>query len=180
MSNEQDWLDYVQKLAPAASALGTIAAVVTSLYLAGRQGRDRRERQAEQITAWFVDYDGEQDRTDRIYTGLRVSNASTQAVYDLIAQTVGIEGSVRKTAVGDTEERNREHGALIGTVPPGLLTTRINAGSHGMHRRFGVEIAFQDAAGQHWIRGATGLLREADKHPVDLFNLSRPVGWGAP
>lgn len=180
MSNEQDWLDYVQKLAPAISAAGTFAAVVTSLWLATRQGRDRRERQAEQVTAWFVPYDGEQDRTDYEYTGLRVSNASNQVVYDLIAQTVAVQGAARKTAVGDSDENNREHGAMIGVVPPGTLTTRINGGSQGMHRRFGVEIAFQDAAGRYWLRGATGILTEVKKHPIDLFNLSRPVGWGAP
>jgi hypothetical protein len=48
-----------------------------------------------------------------------VSNSSNQVVYDFIVQTVAVQGAARKTIVGDSDENNREHGAMIGVVPPG-------------------------------------------------------------
>ena len=178
MSTTTDW---ISALATVGAAVGTVAAVITSLWLARRQGREIRERedrqQAEQLTAWFVPYEGEQDNPTKLYIGLRIKNASNQLVYDVVAQTVGVQGSFRKTAVGDTDEKNRYYGALIGNVPPGEITTRIDNSGGGMHRRFWVELAFQDAAGRYWIRHGNGVLKRVDKHPIDLYNIGRPVGW---
>jgi hypothetical protein len=181
MSNEHDWADWVAKLAPAASAVGTFSAVVTSLWLASRQGRQTRSlqarEQAERVTAWYVTYEGTQDDTYNLYTGLRINNASKQLVYDLIAQVVSLQGSFRTTAVGDSAERNREFGTMVGNVPPGELTTRIDGSGGGMHRRFGIELAFQDAAGRYWLRHGNGKLERIEKHPADLYNLDRPISW---
>jgi hypothetical protein len=116
MSFYTDWL----------TAIGTFGAVVTSLYFAARDSRRKRKhderQQAEKVTAWFVPYEGEQDSPNKLYDGLRIRNASNELVYDLIAQVVGVQGSFRKTAVGDTEERNNEFGAKVGNGPP--ATTR--------------------------------------------------------
>src|SRR5262249_35855487 len=112
-----------------------------------------------------------------VYVGLRVSNASKQLIYDLIAQVVSVQGAFRDTAVGKPEQQNREFGALVGNVPPGETSTRINTGGGGMHLRFSVEIAFQDAAGRYWVRRGNGTLEPTDKHPLDLYNISRPTGW---
>jgi hypothetical protein len=178
MSNEQDWADWVARLAPAVSAIGTTAAVITSLWLAGRQGRQTSSAQAEQITAWYTPSEEVvQDRPHRLFTAILVNNASQQLVYDLVAQVVGLQGSFRRTAVGDTNERNREFGALIGNVPPGRYATRIDGSGGGMHRRFGIELAFQDAAGRYWLRQGDGVLKRVKKHPADLYNLSRPISW---
>lgn len=156
------------------SAIGTIAAVVVALVLAGKQSRDtlRRERQiqAEKITAWL-------DFSTQVSVRLRVRNASDQLIYDLVAQAVSVQGAFRTTAVLDTEERNREFGALIGNVPPGETVSEINTGGGGMHLRFAVEIAFRDAAGRFWLREGDGTIKEVKQHPLDLYNLSRPVGW---
>jgi hypothetical protein len=135
------------------------------------------QQQAEQVTAWLVHYDGEQDHPHRVYVGLRVRNASSQLVYDVIAQTILLQGGGRKTAVGDTDEHNRELGALIGTVPPGELTTRIGTWGGGMHRKLGIELAFQDAGGRYWLRRGNGKLKRVYKHPLDLYHIARPVGW---
>jgi hypothetical protein len=171
MTELTDWL----------TAIGTCGAVVTSLFLAGKDSRAKRKederRQAEQVTAWFVPYEGEQDSPNKLYDGLRIKNASNQIVYDLVAQVVSIQGSFRKTAIGDTEERNTEFGANVGQIPPGDYFTRINNGGGGMHRRFWIELAFQDAAGRFWVREGTGLLRRVKKHPIDLYNIGQPVSW---
>jgi hypothetical protein len=52
-----------------------------------------------------------------------------------------------------------------------------NTGGGGMHKRFGIELAFKDAAGQLWVRQGDGTLKQVKKHPLDLYNISRPVGW---
>lgn len=172
MSNEQDWADWVARLAPAVSALSTFSAVATSLWLAGRQGRQARASQAEQVTAWHIPYDG---RKEDHRVGLLIKNASNQLVYDVIVQVVNNKN--RQTAVGDTYERNHELGVCIGNVPPGEFRTHITQGSHGMDRRFGIEIAFQDAAGRYWVRRGDGKLTKVKKHPLDLYNMHRPAVW---
>jgi hypothetical protein len=171
MSEWTDWL----------TAIGTCGAVATSLWFAARDSHAKRKHderhQAEQITAWFVPYEGEQDNPGKMYSGLRIKNASDDLVYDLIAQVVGVQGSFRKTAIGDTEDRNNEFGAKIGNVPPGNYFTRINNSGGGMHRRFWIELAFQDAAGRFWVRQGDGILKRVKKHPVELYNIGRPVSW---
>jgi hypothetical protein len=155
--------------------------VIVALWLARNQGRQTREqetrRQAEQVTAWFVPYAGKQDNQHRIYEGLRISNSSEQLVYDVIAEVVSVQGAFRETAVGDTDMRNFEYGALVGNVPPGGVTTRINTGGRGMHVRHAIEIAFKDAGGRHWLRRGNGSLECVDQHPVQLYGLPLPLGW---
>src|SRR5262245_39684095 len=182
--NDGPWLTWLTMHASLLSAIGTFCAVLVSLWLGLRQGlnerRSRRREQAEKVTAWFVPYTGIQDNEDQEYVGLRISNGSQVAAYDLIAQTVPSLGTGYRSATERTEQENYAHGAFVGLVPPGIITTRIAAGSGGMYRRFGVEIAFKDAAGRRWYRAANGALKEVKKHPIDFFNLSHPVGWGTP
>jgi hypothetical protein len=163
------------------TAFGTVGAVIVSLALALNQGQQTRQQakrhQAELVTAWFVSYDGEQDDPHKIYAGLRITNASEQLIYDLVAEAVLAQGSGRHTALGDTDERNREYGALVGNVPPGQTTTRINTGGGGMHKRHTIELAFRDAAGRYWLRKGDGTLNRVHKHPLDLYSIQRPVSW---
>jgi hypothetical protein len=167
MTEVTDWL----------TAIGTCGAVVVSLGLALKELRDKRKRderhQAELVTAWFVPYEGPKDDEYAEYSGLRVHNASDQLIYDVVAEVL----ISRKTAVNDTEERNIAFGAMVGNVPPGGFTARINTGGGAMGRRHLVEFAFQDAASRYWLRHANGKLERVRKHPVDLFNIPRPVRW---
>jgi hypothetical protein len=113
------------------------------------------------------------------FHALCIRNASDSLIYDLIAEVVSVQGSFRRTAVGDSEETNLSLGARVGTVPPGETRTRISTGgAAGMHKRFAVEFAFVDAAGRRWLRRADGSLDQVEKHPIDLYRLSRPVGFG--
>jgi hypothetical protein len=159
MSDATDWISAIGSIG---GAVATSAAVVTALWLAGKQDRAstrRQEReQAEKITAWYIDFAGPQPIPGRLMTGIRIKNASDQVVYDLVAQVVGLQGSFRRTAVGDTAERNYEYGAPVGNIPPGEVDSFIDGSGGGMHRRFGVEFAFQDAAGRFWLRRGNGTL----------------------
>jgi len=66
---------------------------------------------------------------------------------------------------------------MIGNVAPGEVTTRINTGGGGTHLRFWIELAFQDAAGRYWVRHGNGTLERVKRHPVELYNLLRPLSW---
>ncbi len=70
MSDVTDWL----------TAVGTVGAVITSLYFSGRDGRSaaerERRRQAENITEWIEPKPGVMDRGD--YLNVVVQNASSQ------------------------------------------------------------------------------------------------------
>jgi hypothetical protein len=173
--------DWISAIGAVGGGVGTVGAVIVALQLARNQGRQTGEqaqrRQAERVTAWFVPYHGPQDHPHRVYLGLRLQNSSEELIYDLVAQVVGAQGSFRKTAVGDSGERNMEFGALVGNVPPGWRESRINCGGHGMMVRHAIELAFQDAAGRYWLRHGNGRLEQVDKHPLDLYDISRPVGW---
>jgi hypothetical protein len=100
-------------------------------------------------------------------------NASNQLIYDVVAEVL----LGRKTAVNDTEERNIESGAMVGSVPPGGFTARIDTGGGALGRRHMIELAFQDAAGRYWLRRGNGKLERVKKHPLDLFNIPRPASW---
>jgi hypothetical protein len=166
MSVVTDWL----------TSIGTCGAVIVSLWLALKEGRDRRKRderhQAELVTACFVPYEGPMDEEEKYDSGLRVHNASNQLIYDVVAEVL----IRRKTAVNDTEEKNLIFGAMVGNVPPGGFTASINTGGGALGARH-INFAFQDAAGRYWLRNANGTLEQVRKHPLDLFNIPRPVRW---
>jgi len=174
MPEVTDWLT-AAKVTDWLTAIGTCSAVIVSLYFASKEARDKRKRderhQAELVTAWFVPYEGSED--ERYDSGLRIQNASDQLIYDVVAEVL----IRRETAVNDTEERNIAFGAMVGNVPPGGFTARINTGGGALGARHLIEFAFQDAAGRYWLRYANGKLAQVRKHPLDLFNIPRPVRW---
>jgi hypothetical protein len=46
-----------------------------------------------------------------------------------------------------------------------------------MQGRLGVEVAFTDGAGRHWVRRApTGNLGSLEAAPVEHYNIGRPLG----
>jgi hypothetical protein len=169
MSAVTDWL----------TAIGTCGAVIVSLGLALREIRARRKQeeqeQAEQITAWLVPLpDAYRDQyPSETCMGIRVHNASNQVIYDVIAEIV----IGRKTAVGDTLERNKGFGAMIGNVPPGGFTTPIETGGGMLGRRHSIELAFQDAGGRYWLRRGNGRLQRVTKSPLELFKLVGAASW---
>jgi hypothetical protein len=162
------------------TAIGTLTAAAVALFLAGRDGRRAnraaRRRQAELVTAWLL-----LGGPDAPGDGFVAQNASDQPVYEFIAALVSIQGAYRETAVGDTERNAPDTMlALYGQLPPGRVENEIPRLEGGMFLRFGIEVAFRDAAGRHWLRRGDGHLKEVRKDPVALFGLSRPIPWTAP
>ncbi len=65
-------------------------------------------------------------------------------------------------------------------IPPGTYRVTMPEAFHHMHRRHGVQLAFTDRAGVHWLRGSKGQLDEIKESPPDHYGLSLPVHWEAP
>jgi hypothetical protein len=175
MSNEQDWADWVQKLGPGLSAIGTFAAVVVSLTLASRSRKKDQSEQASQVTAWFTGPEMEltQAGEGKANVNVTINNGSHQVVYDLIAQVVPVGPAGAPAA----KHLNLEHGSRLGAIPPGGRTVPLRYPGAGMHKRLGIELAFQDAAGRYWFRAAQGTLKRLRHHPIDFYGLDRPVSW---
>jgi hypothetical protein len=62
---------------------------------------------------------------------------------------------------------NSSYRRTLSILPPGRWRVEVPGGWAGMSRRPGVEVAFTDRAGIHWIRRATGALDEIQKAPID-------------
>jgi hypothetical protein len=56
----------------------------------------------------------------------------------------------------------------------------VDGGWGGMSRRPGVELAFTDRAGVHWVRCADCNLVEIRQPPVEYYDLALPTNWGIP
>jgi hypothetical protein len=151
-----------------------------------------RRRQAELISGWLSE-----DPSPPQPTVLALLNRSDAPVYEAVVTMVFIQGSGHQKAAilvqGSQRRRVQIHEltehvqgrgeepvppgyrrTLI-AVPPGLWRVEVPPGWHGMSRRPGVEIAFTDRAGVHWIRRANGHLQEINKPGVDYYGLARPL-----
>ena len=69
---------------------------------------------------------------------------------------------------------------MLGTLPPGAFVVPLPGDWGGMYGRPGVEIAFTDASGLHWIRRASGTVEEVPDDAVNHYNLPQPVDWEEP
>jgi hypothetical protein len=101
-------------------------------------------------------------------------NHSDEPVYEAVATFVFIDGS------GPTrgEEVSPELAARrvrVGVIPPGRWRVCVDGGWNGMYPRLGVEVAFTDRAGAHWVRRADGRLEPLPRSAFDYFELSRPL-----
>jgi hypothetical protein len=60
---------------------------------------------------------------------------------------------------------------------PGISTSCCLKGNN-CPRRLGLEVAFTDGAGRHWVRRApTGDLKPLDANPVKHYGISRPLTY---
>jgi hypothetical protein len=157
-------------------------AVLSTVNLVAQRARDRvtatqaQKKQAEQVTAWLDRYDGPKE-PGKLFYGLVVQNTSDQLVHDAIASIVRLTDiNPADTRVGDTREP-RQFRTFVGALRPGQTKTRIENPGQGMHIRFGVELAFQDAAGAFWLRQGNGVLKRIEQHPLALYGIPRPARW---
>lgn len=180
-------------LAAVVAAVGTIAAFAIAFYQISieRSARRKDERSAiatEQVTqarkisgwiggtrptAWGLTTSGVPP------TPATLLNASDEPVYQVVAWLVLIQGAGPQTGE-QMREVAPDSAAALATLPPGRFVVSLPGDWGGMMARPGVEIAFTDAAGRHWIRRANGLLDQILDDPVEHYAMSRPVNWQVP
>jgi hypothetical protein len=129
-----------------------------------------RRDQAERIAAWIeTEFPGEHAQMMCV----AVSNQSLQPIYDVVVQ--GILLSNDGAPIADPFPENRSQLAI---APPGKGYTTFPFNYAGMHKRAGIEIAFQDAANRFWLRKTNGELAELESSPVVHYRIPLPTGWG--
>jgi hypothetical protein len=134
--------------------------------------RENERRQAEQVSGWMEGFPpGEDVANGGMQVKLIMVNASNQLVYNLIASVVTAGGGFG----GNLDYRN-----FLGRIPPGRTEYGIKHPGHGMHKRYAIELAFEDAAGRSWVRRAKGGLEQIRQDPLSFYDIAPPVGWRMP
>jgi hypothetical protein len=130
-----------------------------------KKSRDREKRsQAESISAWIKE--GGVSKAN-----IAILNNSNEPIFKAVISLVTYQGA------GPQSGKNNSYQTLVGIVPPGMLTKTIPHGGAGMMMRFGLEIAFTDKAGAHWIRTVDGKLKSIPKAAADYYEIPPPQDW---
>ena len=141
----------------------------------------QRTAQAQRISGWIggdLRSFGEEPELDRglLATPATLHNGSSEPVYQVLVWLIIFYGSGPRT--GEEQEPKPENPATLATLPPGTYLVPLPSDWVGMYRHPGVEVAFTDAAGRHWVRRATGVLQEIPEDPVHHYGIPEPVAWG--
>jgi hypothetical protein len=163
------------------AGLAFIAAAgwVTSVCIALRQVRNDRRRhtpeerraQAERVSVWPGPKADPQP--------VALLNSSHEPVYEAVASFVFIDGSGPMRGEDASPELAGRR-VRIGVIPPGRWRVCVDGGWNGMYSRLGVEVAFTDHAGVHWVRRADGQLEQLPRGAFDYFELPRPLDLTSP
>jgi hypothetical protein len=158
------------------AVLGLIAVAgwATSVFIAMRHVRNERRTpapidrraQAEMVSVWPGPKADPQP--------VALLNGSDEPVYEAVATFVFIDGSGPMRGE-DASMELAERRVRVGVIPPGRWRVCVDGGWNGMYSRLGVEVAFTDGAGVHWVRRADGRLERLPRRAFDYFGLSRPV-----
>jgi len=160
------------------SAVGTVSAVSLALAQVARDRRLRRQDelidQAKLVSAWLGT-----GATESPGCRIDLSNRSDEPVYEAVIWVVTVQGAGPKT--GEECVRASSPLATYSVIPPGQWRALALPGfDWGMSRAPGVEIAFTDRSGRHWIRRASGALAEIPVAAPDHYGLGRPLSLGMP
>lgn len=160
------------------AAIFTAAGVLIALLFSMRQYRESQRQkaaaaaaaergQADQVAAWLMSASIDPSEAPAV-AGLR--NASTAPVYGVVVAIIGIQGAVPDGALRT---------AYLASLPPGEFWTALYGREldGSMNKRYGVEIAFTDQAGQAWRRSAMGQLAKLNRSPADEYELGMPHGY---
>jgi hypothetical protein len=139
--------------------------------IAEHRAHSESRAQAERVSVWSGPSADPQP--------VALLNHSDEPVYEAVATFVFIDGSGPPRG----EEVSPELAARrvrVGVIPPGRWWVCVDGGWNGMYPRLGVEVAFTDRAGAHWVRRADGRLEELPRSAFDYFELPRPLELTAP
>ncbi|HMG27655.1 MAG TPA: hypothetical protein VKH36_12670 [Acidimicrobiia bacterium] len=152
------------------AAAGWLTSVVIARRSARRERRMRADAeqraQAEKVSVW------QEPSADPQPVALL--NRSDEPVYDAVATFVFVDGSGPARGEEIAPERAGWR-VRVGVIPPGRWRVHVDGGWNGMYSRLGVEVAFTDCTGEHWVRRADGRLERLPRGAFDYFELSRPL-----
>ncbi len=168
-----------------AALTGTLALIVTVGAFAAEQRARREERtygQARLVAGWI-------EATGRDNRGV-LSNESDSAVTNVIVWLVAIQGAAwgsgeeaaKGLSIDDAEDvRATLLPETLAILPPGrwAVAKQVDVPG-GMFLRWGLEVAFTDSAGRHWIRRAAGSLEAIKQDPATHYGVGQPQDWQAP
>jgi hypothetical protein len=173
--------------------IATVGVLVVALVQIGTERRRRHEAeehernerhlaQARLVSAIL----GPEERpppgvVGRGTTAVELVNGSDEPVYMLVVGIVEIQGAAPHTIEEWLELR--QDGpyqpipvTTVSILPRGTFRVSVDGvgwSSIAMQGRSGVDVAFTDRAGSHWIRRATGKLEELHQDPLEYF-----LRWG--
>ena len=156
----QDWASWIGAIGTAGA---TLIATITLALEAWWRRSDKRKEQAVRTTAWVLTNQKSDQKTEDI---IRISNQSFSPAYRCVATFVINEQN--------GSHYPAEYRRILTALPPGEWQLAAPKGWGGMHYRSGVEIAFTDAHGVHWIRNAAGQLRESPIDAIKHFGVELP------
>lgn len=97
--------------------------------------------------------------TDRWHTtGERAEEISRKA----LAEGKPLSGDVR---------------SIIATLPPGNFRVDVEFGNQDSEAALGLEIAFTDAAGKHWVRRSDGTLHHRKMAAIEHYGIPDPITY---
>ncbi|MEC0710136.1 hypothetical protein P8881_21635 [Bacillus haynesii] len=181
-ANFGDWLGFMGSyIGGIISGVATFATVIFAIYQLQTQqanaalnelkSQENEKRfQANKIAAWI---DSENRRSQMLYS---IQNSSDLPIYQAIITLVSIQGA-GPPRNGDEVGGDYKYRVLLVTIPPGKFYTVSDSNGKGMHIEYGVEVAFTDAKGIHWVRKSNGQLKEIKKRPLEFYDIPLPVSW---
>lgn len=157
----------LKMLVDVVGGLGTITALVISLYNFIKMRKDEQSKQASSVSAWL-----EMDEIAKNFINespVTIRNASDSPIYDVVISAEIINKGYDPIGKGD------ERCKFFDLVPPGKYYTSIQL-DHGMCRHFNVSISFKDKNNISWTRDARGKLKcEGKKEVTEIRCLSLPT-----
>lgn len=169
--------EWLSAWATVIAAVGTVGALIAALVQIARERasrlRSERVAQASRVSAWYVS-------DDEHGSDVTLLNDSEEPVYRALIFLVMIQGAGPTTGKQITKDGPMDLWRAFGVLPPGRYYATLAAGRRGMMRQAGVEIAFTDRSGAHWVRRANGALLELSQAPVDHYAIPLPIPWATP
>lgn len=175
------------------AAVGTVGALVWALvsgiHLRRQTEFDKRavelekhREQASSIAGW------PQIQRRRSSSGFFLSNSSKQPVFGLVVYFVWMHTDEWHTTGEEAEERSRKmiaegrerSGAacsLIAILPPGQFFVNVPDWLGNDDLVQGLEVAFTDASGRHWVRRSNGSLEQRMRPAIEHYGIPHPFNY---
>jgi hypothetical protein len=163
----------------ALGSVGTLLAFAVGfaafVYEWSTRRNDRRQEEARKVAAWIV------GRTPLDKWVVVLANGADVPVYRAVLWIVLLEGTgptrgeELSARLRDDPSANLPPAMLV--VPPGQTTLEVKWEGGGMHSKPGVELAFTDSAGRHWIRRVDGHLESTKTDAVVHYEIPIPGLW---